>query len=756
MKIKRIQCIKNFGIFSNFACNDSSADDFRKYNFIYGWNYSGKTTLSRLFRCLENKHVHPDFPNIQFELKTDTNTDPIITEKSIEKEYSVRVFNEDFIEENFKWYSKEHEIEPILILGKESIELETKLTELVKKKDKREEEKKKKDDELHLLERSLDNMLQERATSIRQILGITNQKSFDKNVLKEKIDDIKKEDIDAYILTEQEYNSSRSTILDQRTYQTETINIGPLKLDEHVSKVQELLGNSISTQEIIEKFIQNPELAEWVRDGMKFHENESTCQFCGGKLPSDLFERLNKHFSNEFETLVSAIEDEIKEVTTYKTQIEKIQLPDKMHLLPKYQDQYDKVYVAVKNSLDTCVGLLESLLNKLKEKKKNPFKIFTIENVENNQDSIKHELDSLNEIISKNNNDIGNLESVKESEIDKIIKHLVASFLKESKYLETEREIVKLKKEIGRLNSEIEELQKNISEVNERIKNTTAAVKEINDYLKAFFNSDELHIEISEPSGKYRILRGDEIAKNLSTGEKNIIALVYFLTRLEGGNDSDSRIVFIDDPVSSLDNNHTLGIYGLLKEKFKEYNGQLFITTHNFNFLNLLKDFRLNRNRGSQSDDETAFFLLKRISKPSREWYSILENLPTVLKKFRSEYNYLFSILHAFYEEKDKSDFELLYIMPNVARRFLENYLFMKYPDGDNYKKKCQSFFKDTDFGQRESTLKLLDEYSHEESTDHILEFPDIIELEKSVNLIMETLERKDKEHYDSLCKSLG
>jgi len=516
------------------------------------------------------------------------------------------------------------------------------------------------------------------------------------------------------------------------------------------------LKKDVYVKEIIEKFIQNPDLAEWVRDGMKLHENESKCQFCGGELPIDLFERLNKHFSNEVETLFSDIENEINKITAHKNQIEKIQLPDKMRLLPEYQNEYDEMCVSVKNDLATYVALLEVLLSKLEEKKKNPFKKLFLENYDNIQDRLKHGLNNLSEIINKNNDDVRNLESVKDQGTKRITKHLVASFLKESQYLKKEEELRKLKEEISGLNNEIEELQKNISEVNERIKNTTAAVKEINDYLKTFFNSDELHIEISESSGKYQIFRDDKIAKNLSLGERNIIALVYFLTRLEGGNDSDSRIVFIDDPVSSLDNNHTLGIYGLLKEKFKEYNGQLFITTHNFNFLNLLKDFRLNRNRGSQSDDETAFFLLKRISKPSREWYSILENLPTVLKKFRSEYNYLFSILHAFYEEKDKSDFELLYIMPNVARRFLENYLFMKYPDGDNYKKKCQSFFKDTDFGQRESTLKLLDEYSHEESTDHILEFPDIIELEKSVNLIMETLERKDKEHYDSLCKSLG
>ncbi|HQE50428.1 MAG TPA: AAA family ATPase [Fervidobacterium sp.] len=123
MKIARFEEIRDFGIFSDSIC-DSKVNNFKKYNFIYGWNYSGKTTLSRLFRCLENKRIHPDFPNVRFKLKTDS--DPI-TERNIEEEYeeeyNVRVFNEDFIEENFKWHSEEHQIESILILGKESNEL---------------------------------------------------------------------------------------------------------------------------------------------------------------------------------------------------------------------------------------------------------------------------------------------------------------------------------------------------------------------------------------------------------------------------------------------------------------------------------------------------------------------------------------------------------------------------------------------------------------------------------------------------------
>ena len=45
--IKRINKIKNLGVFSNYTRN-SELKNFEEKNIIYGWNYSGKTTVSRL------------------------------------------------------------------------------------------------------------------------------------------------------------------------------------------------------------------------------------------------------------------------------------------------------------------------------------------------------------------------------------------------------------------------------------------------------------------------------------------------------------------------------------------------------------------------------------------------------------------------------------------------------------------------------------------------------------------------------------
>lgn len=52
--IHRISRLKDCGIYRNFAW-PSDLPDFGRFNLIYGWNGTGKTTLSRVLRCLEKQ-----------------------------------------------------------------------------------------------------------------------------------------------------------------------------------------------------------------------------------------------------------------------------------------------------------------------------------------------------------------------------------------------------------------------------------------------------------------------------------------------------------------------------------------------------------------------------------------------------------------------------------------------------------------------------------------------------------------------------
>ncbi|GHT22055.1 hypothetical protein AGMMS49953_00200 [Endomicrobiia bacterium] len=114
--------------------------------------------------------------------------------------------------------------------------------------------------------------------------------------------------------------------------------------------------------------------------------------------------------------------------------------------------------------------------------------------------------------------------------------------------LESERtKIEKDKEEIGKIKAQLDESGKGAEKVNE--------------YLKIFFEKDNIKIEPTEDK-KFKLVRGTEIAKNLSEGEKTAISFAYFAAKLEEQNNNIAdTIVYIDDPVSSLDSNHLFNIY---------------------------------------------------------------------------------------------------------------------------------------------------------------------------------------------------
>ena len=113
-RIGRISRLRNCGIFRDFTWPD--LPDFGRYNLIYGWNGTGKTTLSRLFRDLEVCRA----PKMGEAVLRINGTD-VPGDSFPESTLQVRVFNRDFIRENVFPVGSEG-MPPILVLGAENVE----------------------------------------------------------------------------------------------------------------------------------------------------------------------------------------------------------------------------------------------------------------------------------------------------------------------------------------------------------------------------------------------------------------------------------------------------------------------------------------------------------------------------------------------------------------------------------------------------------------------------------------------------------
>lgn len=114
--ILRINRLRQFGIFADY--NGSGIQQFGRYNLIYGWNGTGKSTLSNVFSCLKNRALIPRFAGAQFSITQEDGAS--LTEVNLAtSQLNVHVFNQRFINDNINW---DKSVKSILLIAKEKIE----------------------------------------------------------------------------------------------------------------------------------------------------------------------------------------------------------------------------------------------------------------------------------------------------------------------------------------------------------------------------------------------------------------------------------------------------------------------------------------------------------------------------------------------------------------------------------------------------------------------------------------------------------
>jgi len=747
MAILRIDKIKNFGVFRDFKWTRET-QNFKKHNLFYGWNYSGKTTLARIFACFENGVLHGDYLGAEFELLDDR--DNKFNQDNLEQCQNIKVFNIDFVERNLNRFQAGSEIEPFFILGEENFELQEGLKILNEEVIKINEENLKLINDRTGKEKSLRNAYSLKAKHIKETLVLPD---YEKRNLESRVEAIKS-GYKNYILNGNSYEKLFTIYQDKDQKDNIGLLILPtLKFLTLQDETKNLIGRKISAQKVIEELKNNPPLNSWVKEGKKLHEEKTICQFCGNELPPDLFERLNKHFSEEYTKLEEDVVGLVLKIKKHQEELVKYEtsLPDKAILYQEFNAEYENTKTELKAGIGIYNESLNKLIKGLEEKRIRPFLDHGFNELPDPSIIIEKSTGVLIEIINKHNTKKVNFEKEKEDAKIKLIDHFAAEFIEEQDLMSFDRDQkildVKIEENSQVVNTKVTELKRIESELSDLVK----GADKTNEYIQQFFGHDGIKVEITE-NKKFQLVRNGVVAKNLSEGEKTAISLAYFIARLEEkGTKLDETIVFIDDPVSSLDSNHLFNIYAFIKSKLENCL-QLFVSTHNMEFFNLMKDFL--KEAGYTKISEMPCFLVQR------EWnseidQSIIIELPKVLKCFRSEYSYLFGLLKEFneHEEATIEKHRMLYLIPNVARRFLENYLGLRYPDGQSWHKKLDKLI--TNETERTRIEKLVNEYSHNQSATRALRFPEPTECKEVVKSILDCLVSVDKEHYNALCDGM-
>ena len=145
------------------------------------------------------------------------------------------------------------------------------------------------------------------------------------------------------------------------------------------------------------------------------------------------------------------------------------------------------------------------------------------------------------------------------------------------------------------LNSEAEQLSREITLLKSRELDHEAAISVMNRYLTVVF-ADSGRLVLKPDEQSYRILSNgqDVTLDSLSTGERNIIGLVYFLANIfKESSDyksyKDQRFLILDDPISSFDSDNRFGVFLLLRQVIEKFlgnpNTQIILISHDFSLI---------------------------------------------------------------------------------------------------------------------------------------------------------------------------
>ena len=132
--------------------------------------------------------------------------------------------------------------------------------------------------------------------------------------------------------------------------------------------------------------------------------------------------------------------------------------------------------------------------------------------------------------------------------------------------------------------------------------------------------------------------------------------------------------------------------------------------------------------------------------------------MPGYLKDYVTEFNYLFHQIYKCANADITADgnHDCFYNFGNNARKFLEAFLYYKYPNAKKYDDKLLHFFGD-DALSSSLTDRINNEYSHLAGVLERSLMPiDVPEMKPAANFILRKIKEKDIDQYNSLLQSIG
>ncbi len=727
-------------------------------NFFYGKNGVGKTTIADFIK--DRQGITPDI-----------------------SKYDVLIYDKSFINLNIK-EDEDSEIPGVFSINEGNIKKEEEIKEkegtlkeiadaLQEKKDAIEEQAKRPASLRSSLEESCWKITEDPRGSMQKAMkkktrnkaGFLDELLAEKNPREDNLDDLQ---------------SLYDTAFGDDTEIYPMLKTAPLvNLDNMTG--YDLLGTEIvsSADTAFATIIRTIGSMDWMMDGHKrfSHKGDGRCPYCTSKLPDNFDEqvaacldqtyeeKINKlsSFKSKYESTVDSI------ICTLKTNREST--------FPKLTfDNYD-------TKLEAIIATVNLNKKTLSDKMASPGTKMSLEGIDTLLTEINDIISDFNTAIRDHNDIIAAKQDNQADCTTRIWRHMAHMVKDEiTSYNESlhnvEETIKTLKNDISKLNTNSININSEITELRRQIVNVDVTMDSINKKLQiSGFQGFTLQ---KKGENKYIIVRDDgSPARNLSEGERNFIAFLYFYHKVLGRENPKEplkdRIVVIDDPVSSMDSSSLFIISSLVRELIgicfnngkhgkkaddPQFIKQIFILTHNAFFhkeisYDKIKHFHC-----------VNFYLIEKKNNLSKIIWCKRKDPDS--KEPALEHNY--TPVHNAYTSlwKEYKEAESALVLRRVIKQILE-YYFIQISGFDDLSlterilKKEDVFIKDNDDGTKNTDLlhavnAMLsyvgsDQVGFNEGLNYVEESEDIDQIKETFKCIFIALDQK--QHYDMMMEAV-
>ncbi len=363
--------------------------------------------------------------------------------------------------------------------------------------------------------------------------------------------------------------------------------------------------------------------SDWVRAGLAYYKvNNELCPFCQQSTPNALADQLSAYFDETFDLDCKAIEDlsidyEAAQNTVSQRLASLLVTPSPFLELEKLKILKDRV-----------ASIITINRQQIATKKKEPSQRVELKSLADTVSELNMLIGEANLQIANHNETVANLQQARADLKAQVWKYVVEVDLKEALASYDSRS-KGLNAAIESLSNKIDTLTKDKADKEDQIrkieKNTTSiqpTIDAINAILKQF---GFLGFSLAKTSNDryYRLIRpnGTDAKDTLSEGEKNFVTFLYFYHLLKGSNVQGGitadRVVVFDDPVSSFDSDVAFLVSSLIRGLFEEVRSktghikQIFVFTHNVHFH---KEITFNPpGRKHWEESERTFWIVRRV-----------------------------------------------------------------------------------------------------------------------------------------------